>query len=76
MLTVLLIDIQVWWSRFGWRNHHTWTFAIYFAMLLVPIGAYALSALLVAESDESPIDLRKEYFARRKVFFGLLMATV
>ncbi len=76
MVTVLLIDLQVWWSRFSWRREHTWTFAIYFVMLLVPIGAYAMSALLVAEPDETPIDLRKEYFGRRSVFFGILMATV
>lgn len=76
MITLLLLDAQVWWSRFGWRNLSTWTFATFFTMLLVPIGAYALSALLVAEPDERPIDLRKEYFGRRQVFFGALIATV
>jgi hypothetical protein len=30
----------------------------------------------VAEPDETPIDLRKEYFARRQPFFGILIATV
>jgi hypothetical protein len=73
---VLLLDVQIWWSRFGWRHVRTWSFASFFAMLLLPIGAYALSALLVAEPDEKPIDLRKEYFARRQVFFGIFIATV
>jgi len=45
-------------------------------MLLVPIGAYVLSALIVAEPAEVPIDLRKEYFARRQVFFGVIIATI
>jgi hypothetical protein len=76
MVTLLLIDMQVWWSRFSWRSAPVWTFAIYFSMLLVPIGAYALSALQVAEPDETPIDLRKEYYGRRIVFFAILMATV
>jgi hypothetical protein len=76
MVTLLLIDVQVWWSRFAWRNVPTWTFATFFAMLLVPIGAYALSAMIVAEPDETPIDLRKEYFGRRQVFFGLVIASL
>ncbi|HET6276765.1 MAG TPA: hypothetical protein VFE16_12615 [Candidatus Cybelea sp.] len=76
MLTLLIIDIQVWWSRFAWRNLPTWTFATFIAMLLVPIGAYVLSALLVAEPAEFPIDLRKEYFTRRQVFFGVVIATL
>ena len=76
MMTLLLIDIQVWWSRFGWRHVSTWTFATFVAMLLVPIGAYVLSALIVAEPAEMPIDLRKEYFARRQVFFGVIVATL
>jgi hypothetical protein len=76
MVTLLLIDVQVWWARFSWRNTPTWTFAVYFVTLLVPIGAYALSALMVAEPDETPIDLKKEYFGRRTAFFGILIATV
>ena len=76
MVTLLIIDIQVWWSRFSWRNLPAWTFATFIAMLLVPIGAYVLSALLVAEPAEFPIDLRKEYFTRRQVFFGVIIATL
>lgn len=76
MLTLLIIDIQVWWSRFGWRWLRVWTFATFVAMLLVPIGVYVLSALVVAEPAEMPIDLRKEYFVRRQVFFGVLIATI
>lgn len=76
MVTLLVIDVQVWWSRFAWRNLPTWTFATFIAMLLVPIGAYVLSALLVAEPAEFPIDQRKEYFTRRQVFFGVIVATL
>jgi hypothetical protein len=76
MVTLLIIDVQVWWSRFGWRNLQTWSFATFIAMLLVPIGAYVLSALVVAEPAELPIDLHKEYFFRRQVFFGVLFATL
>lgn len=76
MVTLLLIDIQVWWSRFGWRGVAHWSFATFVAMLLVPIGAYVLSALIVAEPAEMPIDLRKEYYVRRPVFFGVIVATL
>jgi hypothetical protein len=76
MVTLLVIDVQVWWSRFAWRNLPTWTFTTFIAMLLVPIGAYVLSALVVAEPVEMPIDLRREYFARRQVFFGVIIATI
>jgi hypothetical protein len=76
MITMLLLDVQIWWSRFSWRTLPTWTFATFFAMLLVPIGAFALSALLVAEPDETPIDQRKEYFARRQAFFAIGAFTI
>jgi hypothetical protein len=76
MVTLLIIDVQVWWSRFAWRNLPTWTFATFIAMLLVPIGAYVLSALAVAEPAEMPIDQRREYFARRQVFFGVIIAAI
>lgn len=76
MVTLLIIDVQVWWSRFNWRTLQTWSFATFIAMLLVPIGAYVLSALLVAEPAEFPIDLRREYFGRRQAFFGVLLATI
>jgi hypothetical protein len=76
MVTLLIIDVQVWWSRFSWRTLQTWSFATFIAMLLVPIGAYVLSALLVAEPAELPIDLRREYFGRRQAFFGVLLATL
>lgn len=76
MITMLLLDVQIWWSRFSWRTLPTWTFATFFAMLLVPIGAFALSALLVAEPDEKPIDQRKEYFVRRQAFFGIAAFTI
>ncbi len=76
MVTLLMIDVQVWWSRFSWRTLQTWSFATFIAMLLVPIGAYVLSALVVAEPAELPIDLRKEYFGRRQVFFSVIMATL
>jgi hypothetical protein len=76
MITMLLLNVQIWWSRFQWQWLKTWTFATFFAMLLVPIGAFALSALLVAEPDETPIDQRKEYFARRQIFFGIAIFTL
>lgn len=76
MVTMLLLDVQVWWSRFSWRTLPTWTFATFFTMLLVPIGAFALSALLVAEPDEAPIDQRNEYFARRQAFFVIGAFTI
>lgn len=76
MLTLLIIDVQVWWSRFSWRNLPSWTFATFISMLLVPIGVYVLSALLVAEPAELPIDLRKEYFGRRQVFFSVMIAAI
>jgi hypothetical protein len=76
MVTMLMINVQVWWARFSWRTLPTVTFATFIAMLLVPIGAYVLSALLVAEPAEMPIDLRKEYFVRRQFFFGTMILTL
>jgi hypothetical protein len=76
MITLFLVDVQVWWADFAWRRAASWSFATFVAMLLVPIGAYILSALIVAEPAEMPIDLRAEYFIRRQVFFGVIIVTL
>ena len=44
-LLLLVIDIQAWWSMFGYRERHTWTFLQFAILLLETILLYLLAAL-------------------------------
>ena len=70
---LLVVDIQTWWAMFGLRSYTTWTFAQFVIVLLQPILLFLL-AVLVFPSAGLEVDLRTNYFAQRRWFFGILMA--
>src|SRR6059058_4180346 len=45
-LLLLVIDIQAWWSMFGYRGRHAWTFLQFAILLLETILLYLLAALV------------------------------
>jgi hypothetical protein len=60
---LLAIHVQTWWTMFGLRDVAGWTF-----------GAFLVAALAVPEvSPGAPVDLRANYFAHARWFFGLTM---
>jgi hypothetical protein len=71
---LLVIHIQTWWSMFGMRLHANWTFLQFCIVLLQPITLFLLSALVLPGAGAPELDLRANYFAQRRWFFGLLMA--
>src|SRR5436853_7735208 len=44
-LLLLVIDIQAWWSTFGYRGRHTWTLLQFGMLLLETILLYLLAAV-------------------------------
>ena len=71
---LLLIHIQAWWAMFELRSHATWTFTAFLVVLLLPIVLYLAAALVLPEfAGEAPIDLRANYYAHARWFFGLLI---
>jgi hypothetical protein len=71
---LLLIHIQGWWSMFGMRHHANWTFIQFCIVLLQPITLFLLATLVLPGANAPELDLRSNYFAQRRWFFGLLMA--
>lgn len=70
MGNIFLIHIQMWWSMFGLRDVHHWTFPAFFFTILQPVLLYLMSTFLVpAIRDEGRVDLEKAYF-RESTWFG------
>jgi len=73
----LLVCFQNWWSMFGLRNRHDWTFEQFAMVLLQTILIYMVAALVFPEfTGEEVIDLRESFYAHRRWFFVLAMTTV
>jgi hypothetical protein len=73
--TLLLIDIQVWWVAFERRANQQWTFFAFLLYLLIPIGVFLLSYLVLPDmGDEDKADLRGNFEDNQAWFFGLLAA--
>jgi hypothetical protein len=76
-LLLLLIDVQAWWSMFGYRKRETWTFLEFAILLLETVILYLLAALaLPIAFGEATIDLRANYFRHARWFFGSLIAVL
>jgi hypothetical protein len=76
-LLLLVIDIQAWWSMFGYRGRHTWTFLQVAILLLETILLYLLAALALPNAFSAEIvDLRVNYFRHARWFFGSFLAVL
>ena len=72
LVLLLVIHVQTWWALFGLRAFQRWSFLAFVVVLLQPIVLYLLAALVVpAESAGAVIDLRENYYAQARSFFGL-----
>jgi hypothetical protein len=71
---LLVVHIQGWWSMFSMRHHENWTFLQFCIVLLQPITLFLLATLVLPGANAPELDLRSNYFAQRRWFFGLLMA--
>jgi len=75
--TLLLVHVQTWWAMFGLRTVENWTFQAFAITLLQPILLFFLSALALPDFDrDEALDLRANYFAQARWFFGILLALV
>ena len=68
---LLVIDVQTWWSMFGLRNHHDWTFGQFAIVLLQTIILYMLAALILPDFGTEPVDLKAAYFQQARWFYSL-----
>ena len=76
-LTLLLLHIQTWWMMFGMQHIRVWTFGMFALVLEQPILLFFLSALIWPDFDrDEALDLRANYFAQTRWFFGILITLV
>jgi hypothetical protein len=73
MVTLFLVDIQVWWVAFERRETAEWHFFSFLLYLLVPVMLFLLCYLVLPDlGDEDQADLRDNFDGNRGWFFGLL----
>src|SRR5215813_5946283 len=76
-MLILLVCFQNWWSMFGMRNRHDWSFEQFGMVLSQTILIYMVAGLVFPEfHGEKTIDLKESFFAHRHWFFALGLSTV
>ncbi|MGH8095616.1 MAG: hypothetical protein ACREIF_19470 [Chthoniobacterales bacterium] len=74
---ILLVCFQNWWSMFGMRNRHDWTFEQFAMVLLQTILIYMVAGLVFPDFvGEAKVDLREGFYAHRQWFFSLGFASI
>lgn len=74
---LLLVCSQNWWSMFGMRARHDWTFLQFWMVLLNTICIYMLAGLVFPDLfGEEVVDLKENFYAHRRWFFSLGFATI
>ena len=70
---LLLIAVQSWWTMFGLRNIHEWSFLGFSVVLAQTITLYMLAAIVFPDFFDEQIDLHRHYSDHTRWFFGLLI---
>lgn len=74
---LLLICFQHWWSMFGLRNRHDWTFLQFAMVLLNVIFIYMMAGLVFPDLfGEEVVDLKENFYAHRGWFFSIAFGTI
>ena len=61
-ILLLLICVQHWWSMFGMRNRHNWTFLQFAVVLLNTVFIYMIAGLVFPDiTAEKDIDLKASF---------------
>jgi len=86
LVSLLLIQIQIWWAAFHGSGTTDWHFFNFLLWLLAPVGAAMLGYLLVPDAailshmlnaeSRAGVDFEELYLHNRRWFFGLLAAIV
>jgi hypothetical protein len=76
-LLVLLVCFQHWWSMFGMRTHHDWTFQQFAIMSLQATLLYMVAGLLFPDFfGEAIVDLKESFYGHRRWLFSLGVAII
>ncbi|MBP1747594.1 MAG: hypothetical protein H6Q52_133 [Deltaproteobacteria bacterium] len=72
---LLVLHILTWWTMFFLREYTEWDFFVFLIVLLQPMLLYFLTALILSTfgSGESGVNIKKNYYANVRWFFGLFV---
>lgn len=73
---LLLVHVQTWWTMFGMSDEQSWNFLQFTAVLLQPILLFLLAVIVFPGPHARSSDLRQNFHAQRRWFFGLLLAVL
>ena len=74
---LVLIYVQVWWSMYGLRLRHDWTFLAFSAVLAQTATLYVMAALALPEQvDPAGTDLGVYFDKHHRWFFAFFLATL
>ena len=74
---LLVIYVQVWWSMYGLRLRHDWTFLAFGTVLAQTATLYLMAAVALPEQvDEGTVDLGAYFDRQHRWFFGFFLATL
>ena len=74
-ISLLILQVQIWWVSFYRREIEHWTFFGFALYLLIPAVVSTLSYIVLPELH-SDVDLDKEFYHNRRWFFALLGGVV
>lgn len=63
-----------WWWEFRFVTVEEWTFGLYLFVILYAVLLYLVTVILVPRGFPAGGDFEQYYYARRKWFFGLMIA--
>jgi hypothetical protein len=74
---IVLIFVQMWWTMFGLRAIHDWTFVDFLVVLMQTVTLYMMAAVVLPEEiGGEGVDLRAHYQAQQGWMFGFMLATL
>ena len=74
---VLLVCFQNWWSMFGMRNRHDWTFQQFAMVLAQTILIYMVAGLVFPDFlGETAVDLKETFYGHSRWFFSLAAISI
>ncbi|HEX6588739.1 MAG TPA: hypothetical protein VF039_06930 [Longimicrobiales bacterium] len=73
---LLLVHVQTWWTMFGMDEYESWNFLQFTTVLLQPILLFLLAVIVFPGPHARSSDLRQNFHAQRRWFFGLLIAVL
>ena len=74
---ILLVCFQNWWSMFGMRNRHDWSFEQFAMIQLQTMLFYMVAGLVFPDFfGEGNVDLKESFYAHRRWFFFIGFASI